>query len=577
MDRGGELASSTHTVQHGDAPENTVGLNTVGCRLYETVQRTSLLGESSQEDGDGCGAFSATSAIDSIPVPTRHCNLSKDDLNPSESKKLKSCEHSSSASKALPDSLDLAASRALAAHGRCILSGGRSWNPHESMFQSLNDGTYDPYEAGSIPSDIDIQSKDPTGLALMPNYPSRLVLNNDTEPGNIQWGESQNIRNLNNRFDPNKARQLLHPGNHSCGASLTYTLNHETSKPHQHALGLNSAYLSQTEDGTAQRTNRSATWMPVIRPRKSNEGIDTSLLQACLVAHPLFEHLLAAHVACVSICNTWDTSQTHCEANRERQFAGVKKELETKYLLLAQNIPPPSDKEDLDHFMLSFTLLLQTFREQLREHMTTQAFEALAAYGEIREAFQKLTGDVNVISADPSQCFSTMSDDEGWQEDDIEMEDVTQFPCACENRSLHDEDMDMMMCDSQSNNVLNEIDRTLMERIRKELKSELKQNYKSTITDVREEIMRKRKAGKLPASTTFQLRKWWDSHSKWPYPSEEEKQRLAHETGLELKQINNWFINQRKRNWTSNPALEGADQMGDLCSNFSLGQGRPHR
>ncbi|KAH7405262.1 hypothetical protein KP509_15G063000 [Ceratopteris richardii] len=209
--------------------------------------------------------------------------------------------------------------------------------------------------------------------------------------------------------------------------------------------------------------------------------------------------------------------------------------------------------------------------------MTTQAFEALAAYGEIREAFQKLTGDVNVISADPSQCFSTMSDDEGWQEDDIEMEDVTQFPCACENRSLHDEDMDMMMCDSQSNNVLNEIDRTLMERIRKELKSELKQNYKSTITDVREEIMRKRKAGKLPASTTFQLRKWWDSHSKWPYPSEEEKQRLAHETGLELKQINNWFINQRKRNWTSNPALEGADQMGDLCSNFSLGQGRPHR
>ena len=30
---------------------------------------------------------------------------------------------------------------------------------------------------------------------------------------------------------------------------------------------------------------------------------------------------------------------------------------------------------------------------------------------------------------------------------------------------------------------------------------------------------------------------------------EEEKAQLMQETGLELKQVNNWFINQRKRNW----------------------------
>lgn len=35
---------------------------------------------------------------------------------------------------------------------------------------------------------------------------------------------------------------------------------------------------------------------------------------------------------------------------------------------------------------------------------------------------------------------------------------------------------------------------------------------------------------------------------------EEDKARLVQETGLELKQINNWFINQRKRNWHSNPS-----------------------
>ncbi|CAL5379700.1 unnamed protein product [Camellia sinensis] len=27
---------------------------------------------------------------------------------------------------------------------------------------------------------------------------------------------------------------------------------------------------------------------------------------------------------------------------------------------------------------------------------------------------------------------------------------------------------------------------------------------------------------------------------------------MVQETGLQLKQINNWFINQRKRNWHSN-------------------------
>ncbi|KAG5006595.1 hypothetical protein JHK85_025137 [Glycine max] len=35
---------------------------------------------------------------------------------------------------------------------------------------------------------------------------------------------------------------------------------------------------------------------------------------------------------------------------------------------------------------------------------------------------------------------------------------------------------------------------------------------------------------------------------------EEDKARLVQETGLQLKQINNWFINQRKRNWHTNPS-----------------------
>ncbi|GAU20684.1 hypothetical protein TSUD_230980 [Trifolium subterraneum] len=97
-----------------------------------------------------------------------------------------------------------------------------------------------------------------------------------------------------------------------------------------------------------------------------------------------------------------------------------------------------------------------------------------------------------------------------------------------------------------------ESERSLMERVRQELKIELKQGFKSRIEDVREEILRKRRAGKLPGDTTSVLKNWWQQHAKWPYPTEDDKAKLVEETGLQLKQINNWFINQRKRNWHSN-------------------------
>lgn len=97
-----------------------------------------------------------------------------------------------------------------------------------------------------------------------------------------------------------------------------------------------------------------------------------------------------------------------------------------------------------------------------------------------------------------------------------------------------------------------ESERSLMERVRQELKIELKQGFKSRIEDVREEILRKRRAGKLPGDTTSVLKQWWQQHSKWPYPTEDDKAKLVEETGLQLKQINNWFINQRKRNWHNN-------------------------
>jgi hypothetical protein len=156
--------------------------------------------------------------------------------------------------------------------------------------------------------------------------------------------------------------------------------------------------------------------------------------------------------------------------------------------------------------------------------------EAVMACWELEQSLQSLTG----VSPGES-TGATMSDDEDDQPD--------------HNTNFFDASIDSMGFGPL---VPTEIERTLIERVRQELKHELKQDYKGKLVDVREEILRKRRAGKLPGDTTSLLKAWWQSHSKWPYPTEEDKARLVQETGLQLKQINNWFINQRKRNWHSN-------------------------
>ena len=49
-----------------------------------------------------------------------------------------------------------------------------------------------------------------------------------------------------------------------------------------------------------------------------------------------------------------------------------------------------------------------------------------------------------------------------------------------------------------------------------------------------------------PASQKL-LKEWLFSHSRCPYPTEDDKQNLCQMTGLSLQQLNNWFINARRR------------------------------
>ncbi|KAJ0051643.1 hypothetical protein Pint_01976 [Pistacia integerrima] len=83
----------------------------------------------------------------------------------------------------------------------------------------------------------------------------------------------------------------------------------------------------------------------------------------------------------------------------------------------------------------------------------------------------------------------------------------------------------------------------------RELKGQLLRKYSGYLGNLKQEFMKKKKKGKLPKEARQQLLDWWNVHYKWPYPSESQKLALAESTGLDPKQINNWFINQRKRHW----------------------------
>ncbi|THG07078.1 hypothetical protein TEA_023731 [Camellia sinensis var. sinensis] len=101
----------------------------------------------------------------------------------------------------------------------------------------------------------------------------------------------------------------------------------------------------------------------------------------------------------------------------------------------------------------------------------------------------------------------------------------------------------------------------------RELKDRLLRKYGNHIGSLKREFSKKKKKGKLPKEARHTLLEWWNLHYRWPYPTEADKILLAESTGLDQKQINNWFINQRKRHWKPSENMQLA-----VMDNLSSGQ-----
>eukprot|EP00250_Pteridium_aquilinum_P008138 c17706_g2_i1 orf=296-1429(+) len=263
-------------------------------------------------------------------------------------------------------------------------------------------------------------------------------------------------------------------------------------------------------------------------------------LKSEIVAHPLFDSLLQAHVQCLRVGISSNQLQAF-EYQLEKRHSVI-----IKYLMLGRSVDkvhPYSAgcRREIDAFMENYLQLLISWKKQLEELVLPITIKAFSSLCEIEKAFSDLTG----LSC--KEISSTIRIDEDLDETCLDLE--------LDNG-------DDLCIDSQC-----DIDQSLLDHVRMELKQRLKQSYKENIIAMREEIVRKRQAGKLPGDTTA-LKKWWNAHSRWPYPTEEEKRQLVQETGLEMRQINNWFINHRKRNWIDRaPPPNAAASAGSSSQN----------
>ncbi|CAH2056754.1 unnamed protein product [Thlaspi arvense] len=110
-------------------------------------------------------------------------------------------------------------------------------------------------------------------------------------------------------------------------------------------------------------------------------------VKAEIAAHPLYEQILAAHVACLRVATPIDQlplidaqlSQSH---NLMRSYAARH-----------HHNPPlsPQERQELDNFLAQYLLVLCSFKEQLQQHVRVHAVEAVMACRDIEQNLQALT------------------------------------------------------------------------------------------------------------------------------------------------------------------------------------------
>ncbi|EMS62776.1 Homeobox protein knotted-1-like 4 [Triticum urartu] len=299
---------------------------------------------------------------------------------------------------------------------------------------------------------------------------------------------------------------------------------------------------------TLDNTTSGASTSPVPEPapappepsRQSNHDRGTDTVKAKIMSHPLYPALLTAFIEC--------------------QKVGAPPEIVGRLSALAGDLDSdPGDRRqdpvpdpELDEFMETYCDVLVRYKQELTRPVqeADQFFRAMEAQ---MESFTLACMASPATVTKVRGTYSVMQ-----EKDEQEIGDVGGLP---EITSHCAED--------------------------KELKSHLLNKYSGYLSSLWRDLSKKKKKGKLPRDARQKLLHWWQLHYRWPYPSELmacmprqelEKAALAESTGLDAKQINNWFINQRKRHWKPTPpAMEYMSQQQHPYGGPSSSSSAPFR
>ncbi|OEL21399.1 Homeobox protein knotted-1-like 12 [Dichanthelium oligosanthes] len=251
-----------------------------------------------------------------------------------------------------------------------------------------------------------------------------------------------------------------------------------------------------------QAAGPSSSQSPYGRHASEISPAEAEAIKAKIVAHPQYSALLAAYLECQKVGAPPDVLE---------RLTAMAAKLDAR---------PPGRHEhrdpELDQFMEAYCNMLVKYREEL----TRPIDEAMDFLKRVEAQLDSIAGATGGSSAARLSLADGKSEGVGSSEDDMD-------PSGRENEPP-------------------EIDPRAED---KELKYQLLKKYSGYLSSLRQEFSKKKKKGKLPKEARQKLLHWWELHYKWPYPSETEKIALAESTGLDQKQINNWFINQRKRHW----------------------------
>ncbi|KAJ4850209.1 Homeobox protein knotted-1-like 6 [Turnera subulata] len=249
--------------------------------------------------------------------------------------------------------------------------------------------------------------------------------------------------------------------------------------------------------------SEAASITPEIHQRGGGGGEDymaTTLIKAKIASHPSYPRLLQAYIDCQKVGAPPEIAGLLDEIQRENEF--YRREGASTFL--------GADPE-LDEFMETYCDVLVKYKSDLERPFD----EATTFLNKVEMQLR------NLCSRSLSEDGAVSSEEE---ESGGELEGHEAQPSS-EDRAL---------------------------------KNRLLRKFGSHIGTLKLEFSKKKKKGKLPKEARQTLLEWWNLHYKWPYPTEADKIALAESTGLDQKQINNWFINQRKRHWKPSENMQFA-------------------